>query len=351
MALSRGKRLGYIDIAKGIAILCIVFGHMNIAAVNRVVFTFHVPLFYLITGYFTDADTNWRPFLRKKLRTLIVPYYLTCLAIILLAWLKSLLLPGGESTGDTVLHWIYASLYGLGFTTYKPFPIYPIGAIWFLWATFWGSLLLRCLLGRTPLFRLAAVLLLGLFGCLSGKVIWLPLSFQPGCCALLYMYLGHLWRRSQNAKQQLSPEVRTAGCVFAAIVWLFFIRDFQTFWLVSCDFGRGAVDFFGSVCACIVVFQISRIIEKKLPRLTRWLSYLGRYSLILLCVHIIELNLFPWDIFWDVFTAHGVPPNATLLCSIATKFLILLPLTVLLSRWNPTRILFGFPKTDPAASV
>lgn len=47
---SQGReRVGYLDIAKGIAIICIVLGHLGIPAINRVVFTFHVPIFYFIT--------------------------------------------------------------------------------------------------------------------------------------------------------------------------------------------------------------------------------------------------------------------------------------------------------------
>ena len=47
------KRLTYIDIARGIAIICIVLGHLGNATINKIVFTFHVPIFFFITGYFT----------------------------------------------------------------------------------------------------------------------------------------------------------------------------------------------------------------------------------------------------------------------------------------------------------
>ncbi len=37
------ERIKYIDIARGIAMLCIVLGHLGNSQINRVVFTFHVP--------------------------------------------------------------------------------------------------------------------------------------------------------------------------------------------------------------------------------------------------------------------------------------------------------------------
>ena len=41
-------RLRFVDIAKGISIICIILGHLGIHNITRVVFTFHVPIFFLI---------------------------------------------------------------------------------------------------------------------------------------------------------------------------------------------------------------------------------------------------------------------------------------------------------------
>ena len=39
-------RLRFVDIAKGISIICIILGHLGIHNITRVVFTFHVPIFF-----------------------------------------------------------------------------------------------------------------------------------------------------------------------------------------------------------------------------------------------------------------------------------------------------------------
>ena len=49
-------RIRFIDTARGIAIICIILGHLGSASINRVVYTFHIPLFFLITGYFKYLD-------------------------------------------------------------------------------------------------------------------------------------------------------------------------------------------------------------------------------------------------------------------------------------------------------
>ena len=82
------NRVKYIDIARGIAILCIILGHLGNATINRIVYTFHVPIFFLITGYFMSDKMSTREFCQKKIRTLILPYVYTCILMILFSFLK-----------------------------------------------------------------------------------------------------------------------------------------------------------------------------------------------------------------------------------------------------------------------
>ena len=120
------KRLQYIDIAKGIAMICIILGHMGNANINRVVFTFHVPIFFFKTGYFISDKCEVDIFVRYKVRTLIIPYLITCFAIVIIATLQ------GAICGDAIVEikkWSYASVYGAGDSYTNPFYIPGIGAI------------------------------------------------------------------------------------------------------------------------------------------------------------------------------------------------------------------------------
>ena len=81
----KSKRVMFIDIAKGIAIICIILGHLGINNINRVVFTFHVPIFFMITGYFINKKYTIKEFIINKFKRLIVPYFITSFVIILLS--------------------------------------------------------------------------------------------------------------------------------------------------------------------------------------------------------------------------------------------------------------------------
>lgn len=340
------KRLEYIDIAKGISIICIVLGHVGARPIDRLVYTFHVPIFFLITGYFINPKTTNREFCRKKVRTLLVPYFITCTVIVVLSGIINEIFLGGVESKKLVIEWGKAALYGLGFTVHEPFHIRHIGAIWFLWATFWGSIILRSLLDLRKGTRLFLVFLLFILGCWSIDVFCLPLSIQPGCCALFFMYLGYLWRRSEASLGSLDIEAKAACTVMALFVWLFFIRDFEGFYLVNCNIGRGAVDIFSSVCACYLVLMLSRQIEKKGERSSRWLAYLGRYSIFMLCIHMVEQDIFPWWELTDCLIAHGMPESLRRWVIVIGKFALIIPLVILCSKWKLARRVFGITEDN-----
>lgn len=81
MKNNSNKRLPEFDIAKGIAILCVILGHLGIKSINRVVFMFHMPLFFLISGYFLSLTDSFELFSKKKFKQCIIPYIATCAMI------------------------------------------------------------------------------------------------------------------------------------------------------------------------------------------------------------------------------------------------------------------------------
>lgn len=303
--MSAGNRVKYIDVARGIAILCIIIGHFGVYEVNRVVFTFHVPIFYIITGYFLSKKHEVKAFINDKIRTLLVPYIVTCIAMVILSMLFALLLER-ETVAEAARHWSVASIYGSGVDYKEPFVIHKIGAIWFLLASFFGSIFLRISLEMPKKVRFLFVLGLFLVGYLTTiHCFWFPFSIQAGCCATLFMYIGYLARQSQEIYETFPNVVKGAGVVIAFIIWVLFIKNYEGFWLAENYFGRGVIDIFGSVCACYIVIIFSKFMERYCGILADVLAYFGKYSLIVLCVHIVEHNLFPWREIKEMIMSIG----------------------------------------------
>ena len=341
------ERLMFLDDVRGFAMICIILGHLGIKDINRFVFTFHLPVFYLITGYYISQRGTYREFVRKKFRTLIVPYYFTCVLIILISFpVRNLFFGSGGK--EAVLEWTGAALYGAGDNYREPFPIRGIGAIWFLWSTFWGSLLLRWLQTKQPEFRIASVITILLVTELSRKLFWFPLSIQTAGTALMYMYFGYLVRTVRPQLENSPKEVKAAALLFACCMWAEFVLHFKSFWLVHADLGRGIGDIAASLCACgVLIVLFRKLEEKKLPGI-RLFAFLGKYSILMLCMHIIELDLFPWYKLQEHLVSLGVAERLTFLFVISGKLLWSVGLTWLMAHWSCTQRIFGFKEKTAA---
>lgn len=344
--MSDTKRVQYIDIARGIAILCIILGHQGISDVNRVVFTFHVPIFFFITGYFINDKLGIKDFIKNRVRTLLVPYALMCVLMIVLAtflaWYRE------KDVLVTIQEWVFASLYGAGDTYYEPFYIKKIEGLWFLWAMFWGSIFMRISMRMKPMVRM--IFILGLFGIgywTAHYIFWFPLSIQAGCCATLFIYVGYLAKQAKPIYQELSSEVKAGGVILSLLLWGNFVQNFESFWLVHCDMGRGIIDFVGSICGCYLLILLSKGIEKHCKHLTRLFAHLGRYSLLVLCVHILELKVIPWKLVRESLMAGwGIEELQVRYMLAIVRIVLVVILSFICSKINIVAWLFGLRKSS-----
>jgi len=79
------KRIAYIDVAKGIGILLVILGHnytkAAIPGMEKFIFSFHMPFFFLLSGMLFKPDYPLWVLFKRRFKTLIQPYFV---ALILL---------------------------------------------------------------------------------------------------------------------------------------------------------------------------------------------------------------------------------------------------------------------------
>ncbi|MGG3307313.1 acyltransferase family protein [Paenibacillus lautus] len=70
------KRIDWIDVLKGLAIILVVLGHSPALHVRTYIFSFHMPLFFFISGYLFSIIKydNMFQFIKRKSLTILVPY-------------------------------------------------------------------------------------------------------------------------------------------------------------------------------------------------------------------------------------------------------------------------------------
>lgn len=134
------RRVIWIDSVRGIAISLVVYGHViggytgNYSSIEyqnfvtcglKIIYSFHMPLFFMISGYVYALGKNvlnikqYRNFISKKARQLLIPYYVCSVVQILI----KLPLQGKISS---VLSWKDIFL----------LPIKPVDQYWYIYVLF-----------------------------------------------------------------------------------------------------------------------------------------------------------------------------------------------------------------------
>lgn len=70
------KRLDYLDFAKGIGIIFVLIGHTFFIPkyLQGYIYSFHMPLFFVLSGFVFSTKYPFKVFLKKKTKTLLLPF-------------------------------------------------------------------------------------------------------------------------------------------------------------------------------------------------------------------------------------------------------------------------------------
>jgi fucose 4-O-acetylase-like acetyltransferase len=287
------KRIEYLDVARGIGILLVVLGHNDFAALSpffrQLIFSFHVPLFFFLSGYFINTSLSFRDYFKKRFHTVLKPYLFT----IFLIYFASV---SFEKMGfQTALTRILKALYG-------SFNYIDWGQLWFLPNLFvvslyafifirvtgrlqsrwirWG-ILLGTLVISFPLVHAFYPFSIALFG-KEYQVVGLPFSLDVLFLSGFFFILGNEVRQI-NADQALSS-------LLIPIVTGIGLLLLNYFFPYNVDIAKRIYDSLlvntaEAILGTLFVLAISRQIELH----SRWLAaafkYVGNITLIILLFH------------------------------------------------------------------
>lgn len=79
MISGQNRRIEAIDVAKGIGMLFVIFAHINYTkAPLTVIYSFHMPLYFILSGMMFDRNrySSFGQFIKRRFFSLIVPYFI-----------------------------------------------------------------------------------------------------------------------------------------------------------------------------------------------------------------------------------------------------------------------------------
>lgn len=207
-------RLNWIDSLKGIGIILVVLGHHSLpAALDTYIFSFHMPLFFFISGFLFDFGKYSKSsanFVKGKFRSLIVPYFLfaslTCLFYCLLDAVYQPGITNIEFCDANALHRIYSIVYALGpLISYNP-------PLWFLPCLFVTELLFYGFMKRyyaEPRKLVFWLIIIGILGYLYAAYVPIRLLWNADVAltAVVFYGAGNLF------KSLFSLEGKSVSCL------------------------------------------------------------------------------------------------------------------------------------------
>ncbi|AVK62251.1 acetyltransferase [Lactobacillus sp. CBA3605] len=293
------SRIQWIDIARGIAILAVIVGHTlgpyTGGFLGSLIFAFHMPIFFILSGYLYHQRPLQRE-LKNGSLNLLVPYAITSILVLLIS-IVALQLPAnplimGYFTSTKA--GVVSILYGAGSAVFAPWQltVQPLGALWFLLSMFVAMQLFNggmSLAQRThyPVaVRLSWVVGLTVLGGRLGQVIYLPWALNAALFAQSFLYAGFLIKQ-----YHILDWLKSWHYIGFILLWVLSARS-GYFNLNVPSSPNLLLSFGGGIAGSLCIFRVSTWLARfdGRPGL-KLLEQYGRLSLIILCFHLIDLNV------------------------------------------------------------
>ncbi len=196
--ITQQDRLQYIDTARAIGIFCVIWGHHIQNPVFHYVYSFHIPLFFFISGVVFNCkrESSFATFTRKKIHRLVLPYFIFA-AILFLKWLSLGWLSGGITSCERVIKNVIGIFYAQGGPKYMEWgiPMWFLPCLFLMNEFYW--LFEKLQLGA--LINTIVFLLLTIFGIYLFKFKFaLPWSIDIAFIGLFYFHLGAIYNSKES---------------------------------------------------------------------------------------------------------------------------------------------------------
>lgn len=286
------KRIQWIDIAKGIAIICVIVGHtLDVGSpFRKIIFSFHMPLFFILAGY-TFKARPMRDVLLTSSKRLFIPY---CLLSVL--WLsRSIVVDYPSVSSVDFVSYLEILVMGSGYVT--PSGIPAIGMPWFLASMFMSRIIfnaLLCLSDRLALPRaaegLASALVCAVGMLLGSRIgIYLPLSLDVSFVTVLFMWCGYQMKCAGYLEKE-NPSCLLG--IVMLVLWAVALFS-SSFELATRTYRNPVFAMAGALSGTYVVVYISMFTARHLRKIGNALAWCGKNSLLVFCFHATDWTI-PW---------------------------------------------------------
>lgn len=274
--MQQKERIEYMDLAKGICILLVVTMHVapEIGGGMAFLTCLRMPLYYCLSGMFFRQYGGFRSFFSKKADKLLIPFLGWYLLSYLIYYIRVMAIGHPD-------HIFRITDLFLDFEFYN-------GSIWFLLSLFWCNLLyflVTNLSNKIPMQGFLVLVLASLGWIWSYADLRNFLYIGTSLTCLPFFFIGNVLMESGfiNTKKDIKKDsaILIGGLGIALCCILLPAEPvFMRFYLNHIDSGNPAL-----LYICAISLVLMTLIICKYVRHLPYISYLGRYSIIVLVTH------------------------------------------------------------------
>lgn len=284
------SRYSQIDIAKGIGIILIVQGHYwvlfyGLGEVFNVIYSFHVPLFFFLSGIFMDYSDSLSQTAIKKSDSYLKPYFVALLFM-------SIFIIPNENINP--MKYIGGILYGVGKTI--PIKFLPLWFLPHLWTvSIFSFLLYRCtnLRSKSIAFNATVLGVMLCVGYLGIHTFWnnrfpgIPILFPGLPFSIDLIFISSFYFLLGSLLKDYITGLKFNPMIFLLSVFVFCSLHF--FYNITMDLNLRRYDnlFISTIEALTGIYIIitASILLDKNAVIRRILVYIGSGSLFILLFH------------------------------------------------------------------
>lgn len=296
-------RVSWVDVARGIGIILVIYGHTLSAIGHRyLIYSFHMPLFFFLSGLVFRNRTNeiYRHSLIKDVKRILIPYFIFAF-ISLILWF--IILPSGDQTLNNIGRQIFGIFYGTANNGYLAINT----VLWFLPCLFLTKQIFWFLSKLNKNLLMISLFIFSLAGFLVSLYfsnIRLPFELESALTGIVFFGLGYLWNfLPEKINEKLSEYLLPLAIIFMAITIYFANLNFQIYG-VQIDMRLNRLNNYFYFYAAAISGILTTIFISNLINKNKILEYLGKNT----------MPLFIWHYFVFIFLSKFFfalnPPQA-----------------------------------------
>ena len=181
--LKISERVDWVDTLKFIGILLVILGHINFP-LNGFIYTWHMPLFFMVSGFFIKFETSFKDFIVKNFKRLMIPYFIFSIIGLFMEMLKRYLLHREALDYVHEIKGIFIDMDFAGLCNTYAF------VLWFLPTLFFSRIFLYLIKNNIPSLLLQSFAVVLLF--MGSFYIGLPFGLDSALNSLIFVYAGNI---------------------------------------------------------------------------------------------------------------------------------------------------------------